>query len=361
MAASPVSCPAWKGCATILVDKHVQGVVEWLSELRQRRAPQVAESHRVIRAVFVFSQDLKREPRTVTNKPKTNGTQELPWWYRQEPQKFMSSPDVEMMTCEEIGSYFLLLQKAWLLGENCTLPNDPVRLARLSRIDKVSDLVLSKFLMDKDGRLYNPRLSMEWQEALKRSKDAAKSANARWNKDMRPHSDRNATALPAQCDGNAKTEHNTTEQNTKTKTMQRHVSEPESADAVSSSASSETQTAGPTESAVRVAASLAAILGRDDLKPATKTAWAEQAEVLVTKHGEATVLQVMNALLADNRDGFWRGRVFAMKNFVRCFTTMHKQFVRDAGKSRAAANPLAEHTASLKTGYDFSAIAKGDL
>jgi hypothetical protein len=83
--------------------------------------------------------------------------------------------------------------------------------------------------------------------------------------------------------------------------------------------------------------------------------------VLVTKNGEATVLQVMNALLAENRDGFWRGRIFAMKNFVRCFTTMHKQFVRDAGTSRTAANPLAEHTASLKTGYDFSAIAKGDL
>jgi hypothetical protein len=61
-----------------------------------------------------------------------SSTFESPWWYRQVPRDFMSSPDVELMTAEEIGSYFLLLQRAWLSGENCTLPNDPARLARLA-------------------------------------------------------------------------------------------------------------------------------------------------------------------------------------------------------------------------------------
>ena len=41
--------------------------------------------------------------------------------------------------------YFLLLQKAWLLGEELHASNDPDRLAKLSRIEKVSELVLSKF------------------------------------------------------------------------------------------------------------------------------------------------------------------------------------------------------------------------
>lgn len=291
----------------------------------------------------------------MTKKPKANGTQELPWWYRQEPQKFMSSPDVEMMTCEEIGSYFLLLQKAWLLGENCTLPNDPERLAKLSRIDKVSELVLSKFSLDKDGRLYNPRLSMEWQEAVKRSKDAVKSANARWKNEMRPHSDRTATALPAQCDGNAKTQHNTTPQNTTSKTMQTHVSVSGS-ESVSASESKPT----PTPAAAKIAARLATILGREDLRPATVTAWAQQAEALVVNHGEQVVLDVMQFSLVDNADGFWRGRIYAMKNFKNCFNTIHQQMKR-AGNSRKAADPLAQRAASLETGHNFSDMAKGDL
>jgi len=37
---------------------------------------------------------------------------EAPWWYKHVPRDFMSSPDVTMMTAEEIGTYFLLLQSA---------------------------------------------------------------------------------------------------------------------------------------------------------------------------------------------------------------------------------------------------------
>jgi len=296
----------------------------------------------------------------------TSSRLEQPWWYKQVPRDFMSSPDVQIMTAEECGSYFFLLQHAWLGGENATLPNDPDRLAKLARVDKVSELVLSKFEIDENGRFYNPRLRDEWKEALKRSKDGKNNAKKRWQESMPRHSGANTTALPSNSQANATNTHTNTHTNKKKKQHHAtHTSEPVSAHADSVSAPSETQpptqATGPSVSAVRVAGSLAAILGRDDLKPATKLAWSEQAEALVTKHGEATVLQVIQTLLADNPDGFWRGRIFAMKNLVRCFATMHKQFVRDAGKSRTAANPLAEHTASLKTGYDFSAIAKGDL
>jgi hypothetical protein len=37
--------------------------------------------------------------------------------------------------------------------------------------------------VDRDGRLFNQRLSQEWQEALKRSKDGKKAISARWKKD----------------------------------------------------------------------------------------------------------------------------------------------------------------------------------
>ncbi len=95
---------------------------------------------------------------------KHKSTFESPWWYRQVPRDFMSSPDVQLMTAEECGSFFFLLQWSWLSGENCSLPNDPERLAKLARVERVSEIVLNKFSLDKNGRLFNERLSQEWQE-----------------------------------------------------------------------------------------------------------------------------------------------------------------------------------------------------
>jgi uncharacterized protein YdaU (DUF1376 family) len=279
---------------------------------------------------------------------------ELPWWYRQVPRDFMSSPDVEMMTAEEIGSYFLLLQKAWLLGENCTLPNEPERLAKLSRVEKVADIVLKKFLVDKDGRLYNPRLLDEWKDALKRSKDGINSAKARWDNGMRSHSGRTATALASQCGGNA-TNTNTNTNTNKSKTVQGHASLSESK---ASSASPSKPT--PSHGAVQLAAKLAATLGRQDLKPATLTAWAEQAEGLIASNGEETIHTVMEYAF-ESTDGFWRGRIYAMKNFVRCFKTMLKQSQQNKSAGKRSQDPLAQRAASLATGHDFSAMAKGDL
>jgi hypothetical protein len=68
---------------------------------------------------------------------------------------------------------------------------------------------------------------------------------------------------------------------------------------------------GPSEAAQRVAGKLAAILGRDNLKLGTKTAWAELAQALVDAHGEQTVERVMQHHLVDSPNHFWRGRVMA--------------------------------------------------
>src|SRR5260221_1195826 len=134
-----------------------------------------------------------------------------PWWYKQMPRDFMSSPDVQVMSAEEIGAYFLLLQCAWLGGQDCTLPNDPERLARLARVPEISPLVFSKFDSDKNGRLFNPRLSVEWREALKRSKDSKKAISARWEKE---HGS-NTTVSPSKNDSD--TNNNNTNTHTKTK------------------------------------------------------------------------------------------------------------------------------------------------
>jgi uncharacterized protein YdaU (DUF1376 family) len=284
---------------------------------------------------------------------KTSNTFESPWWYRQVPRDFMSSPDVQLMTAEECGSFFFLLQWAWLTGEDCTLPNDPERLAKLARVTAVAKIVLDKFSVDKDGRLFNPRLSMEWKEALRRSKDGKKNAQKRWEGSMPRHSGGKATAEPAQSHGNA-TNTNTNTNTNKSKTMQTHTEVlPSSAEAVSVSTS--------TPSAQRLTQKLMTILGRENLKPATATAWAEKVQTLIDAgHTEKTIADVMQWALADSGDGFWRGRVFAMKNFANGFKAMHKQF-QTRGQKPGAADALAQRVASLQTGHDFSAMAKGDV
>jgi hypothetical protein len=51
----------------------------------------------------------------------------------------------------------------------------------------------------------------------------------------------------------------------------------------------------------------------------------------------------------------------AMKNFSRCFKTMLKQMEQGTAGTRQAIDPLAARAATLNTGHDFSAIAKGEL
>jgi hypothetical protein len=212
------------------------------------------------------------------------------------------------------------------------------------------------FKLDKKGRLFNPRLSEEWREALNRSKEGKKNHDKRYT----PDKPADATSINAECPEDDSSITTNTYTNTKTytnkkqaKTVLEHVSSLSSDEAVSAP----TPTPSP---ATRVAGKLVEVLRRDNLKPTTKTAWADQCENLVQQHGEATVLRVMDYALVQNPDGFWRGRIYAMKNFVRCFGTILEQANRGTG-TRKAADPLAQRAASLQTGHDFGAIAKGDI
>jgi uncharacterized protein YdaU (DUF1376 family) len=296
---------------------------------------------------------------------KTKNSFELPWYYRQVPRDFMSSPDVEIMTCEEVGSYFLLLQKAWLGGEDCTLPNDPARLAKLARVEKVSDLVLSKFPVNSEGRLYNQRLKQEWDSAVKRSKDASKAAKKSHAVAVRSQSGRNAVADQSQSGGTATNylipnTQDTTPNTQKTSSSQAQVVADSSASNEARGSASSPKP-GPGEAAVRVTAKLVELLHRENLKPATLKAWAELAERVLTKADEKTVMDVMQWALVDSDNMFWRGRVYSMKHFANSFNTIRQQYgLRGAG-TRKAQDPLAARAASLQAGHDFSAMAKGDI
>jgi uncharacterized protein YdaU (DUF1376 family) len=283
----------------------------------------------------------------------------------------MSSPDVSIMTAEECGSYFFLLQWSWLGGQDCTLPNDPARLAKLARVERVSDLVLGRFVKDEQGRLYNPRLKEEWLEALNRAESSRKANEARWGGNG-AESGRNASGdaggvraeSEAESKGNPKNNYinNNKHKNKKTTSQAQVVLQPASDEALNS-ASPETPNPGLSEAAGRVTAKLAEILRRENLKPATLNTWAQLAGRILEKHPEQEVLAVMQWALVDSDNMFWRGRVYSMKHFAHFFGTLKQQYeIRGAGTRRAAAvDPLAARAASLQTGHDFSAIAKGDL
>lgn len=103
--------------------------------------------------------------------------------------RFRESETVQQMTAEEVGQYLLLMVEAWLHGKNASLPNNPKLLAIYARVPKVSDLVLSCWT-ERDGRLYNERLSDEWDATVVRHdfahERAKKGAEARYGKKDAP-------------------------------------------------------------------------------------------------------------------------------------------------------------------------------
>ena len=87
-------------------------------------------------------------------------------------KKFYFSDNVRIMTAEEVGQYILLLVESWLGGKDASLPDNPVMLARMARVDSVSDQVLSMFPVvetEHGSRRRNETLYGEWLEALGRT------------------------------------------------------------------------------------------------------------------------------------------------------------------------------------------------
>lgn len=96
---------------------------------------------------------------------------------------FLNSEDVENMTSDEVGQYFLLLCHAFVKGREASLPDEPAILARYARVKKVSDLVMKKFpLVDTEWgpRRRNDPLYKEFLRAKARSEGGRKAVAERW-------------------------------------------------------------------------------------------------------------------------------------------------------------------------------------
>lgn len=114
---------------------------------------------------------------------------------------------VEAMTTEEFGAYVRLLCMSWYEKPVATIPADDEVLARWTRLSpetwsKCRSAVLSPFKQSIEGRMVQPRLSLEYRKLVeskkKKSIDASKAAKAGWKKRKG-----DADAMRPQCDGNA--------------------------------------------------------------------------------------------------------------------------------------------------------------
>jgi len=90
--------------------------------------------------------------------------------------------DTTHLTTEEHGAYFLLLLAAWG-NENCDLPFDEKRLAKLAKMSlakwrKVSSNVLEFWTIER-GRISQKRLQKEWDYVQEKSKKARKAVSQR--------------------------------------------------------------------------------------------------------------------------------------------------------------------------------------
>lgn len=111
------------------------------------------------------------------------------------------------MKAAEVGTYFTLLALMYERGE--PLPEQPRRLARQCGLaspkvfsDYLETLIEDGKIVRRGGGLWNNRVEKEFEFREKNSEQSSEAASARWGKsnknndrNMRPHSDRNATAM----------------------------------------------------------------------------------------------------------------------------------------------------------------------
>ena len=93
--------------------------------------------------------------------------------------------DTMHLSTEEHGAYLLLLMAAWRF-DDCSLPSDDKKLAKVARLSthrwaKIRDTIREFWVVEGD-RIYNPRLRRERDFVQKKSAENRKNANARWEK-----------------------------------------------------------------------------------------------------------------------------------------------------------------------------------
>lgn len=103
------------------------------------------------------------------------------------PNDWLTSNTILLMTPPQIGSYIMLLCRAWT-EEDCTLPIDPGALMTLSKwegtVEEFAPVLDCFPLLKNQKRRHNPRLYRERHEAIqyreKQSDGGRKGMQARW-------------------------------------------------------------------------------------------------------------------------------------------------------------------------------------
>jgi uncharacterized protein YdaU (DUF1376 family) len=90
---------------------------------------------------------------------------EKPHWFPFFVNDFLASSKVALMSTEEIGAYILLLCHAWN-DPTCSLPIASNSLSKLGRISGDLSKIRACFV-ERDGRLVNERLYVEWEKTNK--------------------------------------------------------------------------------------------------------------------------------------------------------------------------------------------------
>ncbi len=92
--------------------------------------------------------------------------------------RFMESEWVQQMNASQVGQYVLLMCKAWLLGKDTTLPNNPGLLATWAKTTAVDQIVLDRFPLVETShglRRRNEALYREWLDANARIQYASEN------------------------------------------------------------------------------------------------------------------------------------------------------------------------------------------
>lgn len=109
-------------------------------------------------------------------------------WFPFYPAAYLQ--DTDHLTLEEHGAYLMLLMKSWRMPD-CEIPDDPIRIARMLRIDprmwkRLAPVILPFFPVTRPGFRANYRLRSERSSADLRQKSARSAAYIRHQKNDKP-------------------------------------------------------------------------------------------------------------------------------------------------------------------------------
>ena len=269
---------------------------------------------------------------------------------------WLSSSNVAMMTPEQRGCYIQLLARSWPDG----IPYDAHASSMLWALasmpsadawDKIKAPIMAQFV-ERDGRLINLKLEDQFKSMASyhtmTAERAKKAADSRWGK-------KDASSMPQALLGDASSSSSSTASSTDNSTVQSGTVRSDHTDE-----DLETRSKAKSEATPKAKPSVPKIQGKISVKPAVPPSAEEQDALeglssqwrfyklpeseadgpvwtdLIRKHGgpvydDLVIPDVMAWMMFINNDGYWKGRIHSVKDFARCYPTMHEQYLKCGG------------------------------